>query len=228
MAVFHVKCIARCGICLFWILWQGAQRVLLQKMNWHCEEVSRAYTLFSVGFGSGDGVQGSNIDKKQAATRHSAPCGKLKCQTRKNLCIAYTQVNTHAHFFSPALCVFFFFSMKVFHTETHISRAAASPPTWRRVKFILLTPDKPTPALSGTGSRMIKKSWRNQSYSPLSWKKNKVNRRATHSDLSRHTQIRTKKMHPWVHVDKFFNKLWLKGSWFYSDSPPSFQTVYWK
>lgn len=30
-------------------------------------------------------------------------------------------------------------------------------------------------------------------------------------------------MHSWVHVDKFFNKLWLKGSWFYSDSPPPFK-----
>lgn len=28
-------------------------------------------------------------------------------------------------------------------------------------------------------------------------------------------------MHPEVHVDKFFNKLWLKGSW--SDSPPPFK-----
>lgn len=28
-------------------------------------------------------------------------------------------------------------------------------------------------------------------------------------------------MCPGVHVDKFFNKLWLKGSW--SDSPPPFR-----
>lgn len=91
-------------------------------------------------FSSADGVQSSNTDKKQAATRHSAPCGKLKCQTRKNLCIAYTQVNTHAHFFSPSLSLFsFFFSMKVFHTEdTHISESGREPPDTKMAKVHLI------------------------------------------------------------------------------------------
>lgn len=191
------------------------------------KKVGQANT-FSVVFGSADGVQSSNKDKKQAATRHSAPCGKLKCQTRKNLCIAYTQVNTHAHFFlSLFLCFLFFSQWKSFTQKTHIFEGTASPSTRRWLKFISLTPDKPAPALSGTGSGVIKEFWRN---SPLSRKKKK--RRATHSnpsDARTRTQAHTHtKMHPWVHVDKFFNKLWLKGSWFYSDSPPSFQTVYWK
>lgn len=107
-----------------------------KKLNFHCEQASRVYTLLSAGFASADRVQSSNTDKKQAATRHSAPCGKLKCQTRKNLCIAYTQVNTHAHFFSPALCVFFFFSMKVFHTEdTHL---CCEPPDMMTAKVHLI------------------------------------------------------------------------------------------
>lgn len=73
-------------------------------------KLAKQTLCFPVVFGGADGVQSSNIDKKQAATRHSAPCGKLKCQTRKNLCIAYTQVNTHAHFFlSLSLSVFPFF-----------------------------------------------------------------------------------------------------------------------
>lgn len=110
------------------------------------------------------------MDKKQAVTRQSAPCGKSKCHTRKNLCIAYTQVNTHAHFF--------------FYIED-ISRALASPPTWRRLKFISLTPDKPAPALSGTGSEVIKDSWRNRSYSRLSKKQKKP--RGTNSNLSNGT-----------------------------------------
>lgn len=99
-----------------------------KKLNFYCEHAS--------GFGGTDGVQSSDIDKKQAATRQSAPCGKLKCQTRKNLCIAYTQVNTHAHFFFPALCVFFFFSMKVFHTEdTHLR---CEPPDMMTAKVHLI------------------------------------------------------------------------------------------
>lgn len=140
-----------------------------------------------------------------------------KCHTRKNLCIAYTQVNTHAHFF-------------LLHRR-HL-QSAREPPTWRRLKFISLTPDKPAPALSGTGSEVIKDSWRNRSYSRLSKKTKGTNSNlsngTTHTHTHTNTRAQTHTHTPWVHVDKFFNKLWLKGSWFYSDSPPSFQTVYWK
>lgn len=171
---------AQCDICLFWICWQVA--------HVHCEKVDKANTLSSVGFGSSDEVQSSNTDKKQAASRHFAPCGKLKCQTRKNLCIAYTQVNTHAHFFSPSLCVFFFSQWKSFTQKTHISGAVVSPLTRRRLKFISLTPDKPAPALSGTGSGVIKDPDAIEATVPFQEK-----RRGTHSNLSRgaHTHART-------------------------------------
>lgn len=93
-------------------------------------------------------VQSSNR-QNMCRNKAIATCGKFKCQTRKNLCIAYTQVNTHAFFFSlsasrslPSL----FLSMKLFHTEdTHLRRSCV-PLTQRRLKFISLTPDKPPPS----------------------------------------------------------------------------------
>lgn len=123
LPVFHLKCvIVRCDICLFWICWKVQLRGFsLKKWAFHCEKVGKASTLFSVVFGSADGVQSSNIDKKQAATRHSAPCGKLKCQTRKNLCIAYTQVNTHAHFSLPLSVFSFFFLNESLSHRRHTS-----------------------------------------------------------------------------------------------------------
>lgn len=169
-------------------------------------------------------------DKKQAATRHSAPCGKFKCQTRKNLCIAYTQVNTHTFFFSlslsssHSLCSLFF-SMKLFHTEDTYLRRGCAPLTQRRLKFISLTPDKPPPPLS---LAQEVEPWRNRSYGTLSRKKEGKKNRHWYTHTSYSMRTHAHKTHPWVHVDKFFNKLWLKGSWFYSESPPSFQTVYWK
>lgn len=162
----------------------------------------------------------------QKAGSDKAICSMWKIKVshkEKSMHSLYTS-NTHAHFFSFP----FFLSMKVFYRED-ISRALASPPTWRRLKFISLTPDKPAPALSGTGSEVIKDSWRNRSYSRLSKKQNKKTKRYKFKSVQRHnTHAHTNTHTPWVHVDKFFNKLWLKGSWFYSDSPPSFQTVYWK
>lgn len=50
---------------------------LTKTWAFHCEKVGEANTLFSVVFGGAGGVQSSDIDKKQAATRRSAPCGKL-------------------------------------------------------------------------------------------------------------------------------------------------------
>jgi len=32
-------------------------------------------------------------------------------------------------------------------------------------------------------------------------------------------------VHPGVHVDKFFNKLWSKGSWLKTDSAPPFSSL---
>lgn len=104
-------------------------------------------TIFFWRFWLWDGVQ-SLTDKTCAGTRHSATCGKFKCQTRKNLCIAYTQVNTHTFFSlsasrsAPSL----FFSMKLFHTEDTHLRGSCVPLTQRRLKFISLTPDKPPPS----------------------------------------------------------------------------------
>ena len=149
---------------------------------------------FSVTFGGVDKVSNASSDKQPATTRQSAPCGKFKCGTSKNLCIAYTPVSTHDHFFSLALSVFFFFfsQWKSFTQKTHISGPVVSPPTWWRLKFISLTLDKPVPALSGTGSGVIKDYWCNRSHSALSRKKKR--RGAALSKLSGniHTHIHKK------------------------------------
>lgn len=91
-------------------------------------------------------------DKTCAGTRFSATCGKFKCQTRKNVCIAYTQVNTHA--FSSlslcpplALCLLFFFLNETLSRRRHTSPEKLRVPLpQRRLKFISLTPDKPPPS----------------------------------------------------------------------------------
>lgn len=133
---FYLKwVIVKCDVCLFWIYREVAQRA---NRGLFIEKAGKANTLFSVVFSGADGVQSSNTDKKQAATRHSAPCGKLKCQTRKNLCIAYTQVNTHAHFSLPLSLFSFFFSMKVFHTEDTHLRSGREPPDTKTAKVHLI------------------------------------------------------------------------------------------
>ncbi len=139
LPVFHLKCVVvRYDICLFWLCWKVAQGVLWQKLGFSLWKSWQSKHFVSVAFGSADGVQSSNIDKKQAATRHSVPCGKLKCQTRKNLCIAYTQVNTHAHFSLPLSVFSFFFSMKVFHTEDTHLRSGREPPDTKTAKVHLI------------------------------------------------------------------------------------------
>lgn len=111
-------CDVMCDICLFMeVLKSHSEGSLTKKWALHCEKDGKANTLFAVIFGVAHRVKSSNKDKKQAATRHSAPCGKLKCQMRKNLCIAYTQVSTHAHFFLSLSLFSFFSSMKVFQAE---------------------------------------------------------------------------------------------------------------
>lgn len=121
---------------------------LIRKGLYFCGNVGIASTLFSESF---DVLIGYRVqtDKNQAATRASVPCGKSKCQTGKNLCIAYTQVTTHAHFFSsPSLCFLFFLNESLLHRRRTSLERSRTPLT--------LPSDKPTPALSATGSGVIK------------------------------------------------------------------------
>lgn len=96
--------------------------------------------MFSEDF---DSVTGYRVrtDKTCAGTRHSATCGKFKCQTRKNLCIAYTQVNTHA-FFSLSLrlllTAFSFFLNETLSHRGHTSPEKLCAPDSKAVKVHLI------------------------------------------------------------------------------------------
>lgn len=126
--------------------------------------------MFSEDF---DHVTGYRVqtDKTCAGTRHPATCGKFKCQTRKNLCIAYK--STPTHFFSLSLSLSascslpsLFFSMKLFHTEdTHLKLCA---PDSKTVKVHLINSWQAPALLTCTGSGAIRTPWRNRSYGRLS------------------------------------------------------------
>lgn len=185
--------------------------------------------MFSQGFDSVEAVQSSNGQK---AGSNKALCSMWKIQVsdeEKSMHSLYTSQHPHIFFSlslssSHSLCSLFF-SMKLFHTEDTYLRRGCAPLTQRRLKFISLTPDKPPPPLS---LAQEVEPWRNRSYGTLSRKKEGKKNRHWYTHTSYSMRTHAHKTHPWVHVDKFFNKLWLKGSWFYSESPPSFQTVYWK
>lgn len=108
----------------------------LRKGLYCCGKVGIASTLFSGSFDVLIGYRVQTQTKNNTATRPSVPCGKCKCQTGKNLCTAYTQVNSHTHFFPPPQYFFFFFSMKVFHTEDAHLWSSCEPP-WH---YLLTSP----------------------------------------------------------------------------------------
>lgn len=126
-------------------------------------------TMISDDFGS---VTGYRVwtDKTCAGTRHSTACGKFKCQTRKNLCIAYTQVNTHAFFLSLRLlltAVFFFLNETLSH-RGHTSPEKRWAPDSKTVKVHLINSWQAPALLTCTGSEAIRTPWRNRGYGRLS------------------------------------------------------------